>query len=328
MLKPVYALVGSDALLQQEALHDIIAQLPPDAQRIDPDGETADLADVLDELRSFAMFGSAKVVAVRNADEFVSRFREQLEDYVAHPSESATLVLRFSSLPSNQRIYKAIAKTGQIIPCQAPKDLKGWVIQRAKAAHNVTIAVEAAELLADYIGADLGRIDGELAKLAISSSRIGPDEVSQSVAFQREREMWDLTNALGGGDPGEAVRRWRQLVQGDSSAEFRAVTWLCIWLENVRKALAMLRDGQNAFTIGQALRIWPRDVQQRFVDTVQSLGEPGRRRAIDLLAEIDFQTKTGVGDAAENVERFLLSLANELTPHLSPLPGTPGRGQG
>ncbi len=126
--------------------------------------------------------------------------------------------------------------------------------------------------------------------------------------------MWDLTNALGSGDPAEAVRRWRQLIQGDSSAEFRAVTWLCIWLENVRKALTMLREGQNTFTIGQALRIWPRDVQQRFVDTVQSLGEHGRRRAVDLLAEIDYQTKTGVGDAAENVERFLLSLANELQP--------------
>jgi DNA polymerase III delta subunit len=77
----------------------------------------------------------------------------------------------------------------------------------------------------------------------------------------------------------------------------------------VRKALAMIKRGDNAFTIGQALRIWPRETQQKFVDTVKSLGENGRMRAVDLLAEIDFQTKTGVGDAAENVERFLLSLA-------------------
>ena len=125
--------------------------------------------------------------------------------------------------------------------------------------------------------------------------------------------MWDLTNSLAGGDPAEAVRRWRQLVQGDSSAEFRAVTWLCIWLENVRKALAMLKRGENAFTIGQALRIWPRDAQQPFVNTVKSLGERGRKKAVDLLAEVDFQTKTGVGSAAENVERFLLSLGSSST---------------
>jgi DNA polymerase III subunit delta len=325
MANPVYALVGPDALLQQEALAEILSQLPADAQRTDADGETAQLAEVLDELRSFAMFGGAKVVTIRNADEFVSRFREQMEDYVSHPSDSATLVLRFSSLPSNQRIYKAITKTGKIVPCQAPKDLRAWIVSRAKAAHKLDVNPQAAELIAELIGADLGRIDNELAKLALASpsARIGPEEIRQSVVFQREREMWDLTNSLAGGDPAEAVRRWRQLVQGDSSAEFRAVTWLCIWLENVRKALAMLKRGENAFTIGQALRIWPRDAQQPFVNTVKRLGESGRKKAVNLLAEVDFQTKTGVGSAAENVERFLLSLHS-----FSPLPGTPGRGPG
>src|SRR3954466_1819549 len=109
MAKPVYALVGPDPFLQLQKLAGILKQLPADVQRIDVDGERAELADVLDELRSFAMFGGGhKLVVVRDADEFLSRFREQLEQYVAHPSSSATLVLRVSSLPSNQRIYKAI----------------------------------------------------------------------------------------------------------------------------------------------------------------------------------------------------------------------------
>ena len=121
--------------------------------------------------------------------------------------------------------------------------------------------------------------------------------------------MWDMTNALAGGNPAEAVRRWRQLLQMDSSAEFRAVTWLGMWLENVRKALDMLRKGQNAGGIGQALRIWPRELQQPFVETARALGDNGVRRALDLLAEIDHQSKSGVGDAAKNVERFMLTLA-------------------
>jgi len=170
---------------------------------------------------------------------------------------------------------------------------------------------EAARMLADLIGDDLGRIDGELGKLALTcvGNRLTPDDVGQSVAFQREREMWDLTNALGSGDSAEALRRWRQLVQSDSSAEFRAVTWLAIWLENVRKALALHQRGQNAFTIGQTLRIWPQSMQQPFLKTALSLGNAGAEEALDLLAQIDHQTKTGVGDAAENVERFILTLA-------------------
>src|SRR3954465_14483625 len=109
MAKPVYALVGPDPFLQLQKLAGILRQLPPDAQRIDVDGERAELAEVLDELRSFAMFGGSKAVVVTNGDDFITKFREQLERYCENPSDSATLVLRVDSLPKNQRIYKIIA---------------------------------------------------------------------------------------------------------------------------------------------------------------------------------------------------------------------------
>src|SRR2546423_10200024 len=112
--KPVYALVGDDSFSQLQKLQQILGEIPRDAERIDADGERAELAEVLDELRSFAMFGGGKLVVVRNADDFVTRFREQLENYVAQPSDSATLVLRLCSLPANQRIYKLITKMGEV----------------------------------------------------------------------------------------------------------------------------------------------------------------------------------------------------------------------
>ena len=310
MAKPVYALVGAEPFVQLQKLREVLAELPADAQRVDVDGERAELSDVLDELRSFAMFGGAKVVVLRAADAFVSRFREQLEDYVAAPSDSAVLVLRFDSLPSNQRIYKAIAKVGRIEQCEPPKDVARWVIQQATDAHRVRIAPDAARMLVDLVGNDLGRLDTELAKLALSSQRgkIGPDDVAGAVAFQRERQMWDMTNELACGRVAEALLKWRQLTQLDSSAEFRAVTWLGMWLENVRRALAMKRQGVPPFTIAQQLRIWPREIQQPFLQTAEALGIGGVARATDLLAEVDLRSKSGLGDAASNVERFILQV--------------------
>ncbi len=281
MPKPVYALVGSDTFLQLQRLEDILRELPGNAQRTDLDGERCELAEVLDELRSFAMFGGSKLVSVRNADAFLTRFREALESYVAAPSEAATLVLRLASLPSNQRIYKAIAKVGKIEDCNPPKlkDIPQWIISRA-AAHKVRIDPDAARLLCDYIGDDLGRLDNEMAKLAISApaGRITAAEVTTGVSFQREQEMWDMTGELAAGRSAEALRRWRHLVQLDPSAEFRAVTWLGMWLENVRKAIAMRRRGMNAFSIGSALRIWPRENQEPFVRTAEALGASGAAR--------------------------------------------------
>src|SRR6202000_3291593 len=118
-----------------------------------------------------------------------------------------------------------------------PKDLAKWAIDRAKNEHQVTLSFDGAKMLADLIGDDLGRMDNELAKLALASKdgKIGPQDIGTSVAFQREQQMSELTNALAAGRPAEAMKRWRQLIQTDPSAEFRAVTWLAIWLTNVRK---------------------------------------------------------------------------------------------
>jgi DNA polymerase-3 subunit delta len=314
--KPVYALVGPDGFLQSQRLAQLLRLFPSGVQRVDFEGERAELAQVLDELRSYAMFGGgAKLVTVRDADEFVSRYREQLEKYVAAPSSSATLVLRMTSLPANQRIYKLIQKFGQIEPCAPPaaKDLRAWIAARAP-LHKAKIAPDAAQLLADCIGDDMGRLDTELAKLALQSENgaITAADVRQGVAFGREQEMWDMTNQIAAGKSDEALRRWRQMVRMDASVEFRAVTWLGMWLEKAAAAAQMRREGMNAFAIGGALKIWPRDLQEPFVRTAQRLGIDGAMRAVDLLAQIDYQSKTGVGEAAENVERFLLEVGNML----------------
>lgn len=303
-VKPVYALVGSDSFLQLQKLNDIIGRMPKDVQRVDVEGEKAQLADVLDELRSYAMFGGAKIVVVRDADEFLTRFRAQVEDYAAAPSDSGTLVLRLPSLPKNQRIYKAIDKLGGIEACDPPKDVARWAADRAKTAHGIALAPDAARLLADLIGNDLGRIDNELAKLAIDASGskavVTAAQIAGSMTFQREQEMWDLGNALAAGDAHEALRRWRHMILLDPSTEFRAITWLGMWLEDVAAVLNGVQ-GKVAWKYNQRL--------PQLVKTSKELGQSGYRRALDLLAAIDHQSKTGVGDAATNVERFILQLA-------------------
>jgi DNA polymerase III delta subunit len=316
MAKPVYALVGPDLFLQLQAISAILRELPADVQRLDLEGDRSELAEVLDELRSFAMFGGGKLVVIRDADPFVSKYRERLEDYLASPSTSSTLVLRLSALPSNQRIYKAIAKIGVIEPCAPPKlrELPAWAIKRANSQYKLKLDLHAAQLLVDLIGDDMGRIDNELAKLAITSDGkpVTAEQISTTTAFQREREMWDMTGELAAGRPAEALRRWRQLLALDPSTEFRAVTWLTLWLENVRKALAMQKRGMDLFAIATQLRIWPREAQQPFMRTASALGEEGAARALTLLTTVDLHSKSGLGDAAGNVERFILQLADSI----------------
>lgn len=311
-VKPVYALIGDDSFLQLQKLGEILAHAPKDVQRIDIDGETAQLADVLDELRSYAMFGGYKLVVVRSADDFISQFREQVEDYLEKPSDSATLVLRVSSLPTNQRVYKLITKHGSAEKCEPPKsaELPRWIIDRGKSRHKATLSSDAAQLLADRIGADLGRLDNELAKLAVSKDgKIEADDVARAVSFQREQEMWDMTNSLATGNTVEALRRWRQLLQTDPSSEFRAVTWLGMWLEKAHAAAQLKKQRMDDAAICRTVKIFPWEMQKPFMQTVNALGEKRIASAIDQLTDLDRRTKSGLSEPEDGVERFILSFA-------------------
>jgi DNA polymerase III subunit delta len=308
MPKRVIALVGPDIFLQLESLRAIMEQLPKDTTRITIDGETAKIGDVLDELRSYAMFSSSKCVVIRSADDFISNYRPQMEDYVESPAEDSILVLRMNSLPKNQRIYKLIDKHGAIFDCQTPKDVLTWLVKHAKEVHNLILPLEASDLLVDRIGADLGRLDNELAKLALTceTGKVDAEFIKNSIAFQREQEMWDMTDELAAGRTANCLQRWRHLVRLDSSAEYRAITWLTIWLEKVLNYFAMKDRGMNEFTIGRELKIWPTDKQKPFFQNANALGKPRAQELVKLLAQLDYRSKTGLGETTQNVERFIL----------------------
>jgi len=311
MPKPVYILVGSDSFLQLRNLAQILAEFPVDVQRFDYDGDRAELVTVLDELRGFAMFGIAKVVIIRDADQFIDRFREPLEKYLAsNETPAGSLVLRMNSMDSRLKVSKLLAKVGQVIKCISPKtyELPAWISEQARSGHRIKIAFDAAKRLAELIGEDLGRLDNELGKLALSAQGgiITIHDVELSVAFQCEQEMWHMTGEIGSGRVAAALSRWRLLTTLDRSAEFRAVTWLGIWLEKVRKALQMEHEGQSQATISRDLRIYPPNEVPLFMRTAHKLGQRGVAQAIDMLVALDRNIKSGLGDGVNNVERFLI----------------------
>ena len=311
---PVVALVGPEPQRQREALAEVAASVGADAQRFDFEGPSAEPGDVFDEARSVAMFGGRRLVVVRDADEFVSRNREATESFLQSLGPAGlggnVLVLRFGSLPKTQRVYKMIDKVGRIVPCEAVKgaDAAAWVVRRGKDEYGLSVSREAANLLADLVGADLGSLDNELAKLSLRAEggKVTPEMIAGGVAFRREQEMWRLTDALTAGRPGQAMEIWRQLLATDPAAEFRAITWLAIWLDKAAGALRLSRRGDKPFAIAKTLRIWPANNVDALLATATALGESGLHAATDRLAEADYRIKTGLGAGGRVVEDFIV----------------------
>jgi len=213
--RPVCVLFGDDPFLKRQTLWRLRKAVLPggdaDFSFATFEGPSAELHHVIDELSTVAMFGGGKrLVVVEEADDFVSRYRAELEDYVARPKPTGLLVLQPKSWPANTRLYKAVAGAGLQVDCNspAPARLTRWLASWAAEAHHVQLAPSAAELMVEMIGPELGLLDQELAKLALTSGPAGKitvETVTRSVGSWRAKTAWDMLDAVLAGDARKAL---------------------------------------------------------------------------------------------------------------------------
>jgi len=278
--RPVCVVFGDEPFLRRQSIlrlrEAVLGGDEGDFSLTGFEGPSAELRDVLEELATVAMFGGGKrLVVVDDADDFVSRNRAELEDYVARPARTGVLVLDLKSFPGNTRLYKAVAADGLAIDCSAPRaaGLARWLGAWAKQAHRVQLSQPAAEMLLEMVGPELGLLDQELAKLALTTEgdkRITPEMVRRLAGGWRTRTAWEMLDAALDGDVGGAMQQLdRLLAAGESPIgllgqisaslrRFAAATRLILQAEatgrrpNLRAALE--QAGVRSFVLQKAQR--------------------------------------------------------------------------
>lgn len=304
------------------------------------------VADVLDELRSFGLMQQYKIVLVDNADAMLKGEdddaapapppvakgkkrapvphtpRELLENYCEDPSSSATLVLRASNWrPGN--LDKAVAglpkNAGLVIKCEPPDEGRAlsWAIKRCQMRHNSAIDENAARMLIAAVGADLGRIDTELEKLALAAGGDGEpitaELVERMVGTTREEDFWSIQSELLTGDAQAALNQLRQLIEVSRHDPVPIGFSYTDLARKVHLAACGLRDGVNAARITGALRIWgPRkdEMVEGILTAAKALGPLGSAELLRACINADVANKSGLGEPVRNLERLTVRFAN------------------
>ena len=174
-------------------------------------GDQADLKTVCDELRTISMWGSRRLVVIDDADRFVSQNREGLEKYLQKPAKNSVLVLDVKTWPRTTRLAKAIPKIGLELEC-APlsgNDLVRWIAETAKNSHGKSISRDAATLIRELAGDDLGLLEQEIAKLSAyvgDRTVIEIADVQMLVGGWAIETTWSIAAAVRRGETGEAAR--------------------------------------------------------------------------------------------------------------------------
>ncbi len=203
---PVYVVFGDDVFLRREALREIRRAALSGADADDElavarfAGETAKLADVLDELRTLPFFSKKRVVIVDNADPFVTAHRKELEAYAEHPAGDGVLVLAAKTWPSTTRLAKLVETMGLSVDCKGPgeKVLIPWLIHLSKSRYQAELDTAAAQLLCELVGPEVGLLVPEVEKLAVyvgERRKIHGDDVARMVGAGRIETVWKALDA-------------------------------------------------------------------------------------------------------------------------------------
>lgn len=323
----VCVVYGGEEFLVRQCLRELRGQILPqeeaDLSLKTFDGAAAELRDVMDELKTRALFGGGqRLVVVEGADPFVTRNRTRLEEYVARPSRSAVLVLEVGTWPANTRLAKLVAESGLSIECKAPppRSVPRWLAQWAKTRHDLRLGTAEAELLVELVGPELGLLDQELAKLAAAcGGEIQAEAIARLVGDWRTRSAWDLVDAAAAGDAPAALAQLDRLL----SAGQQPVAVLAQLGTSLRRFAAATQRIERAEAAGKHPPLRQVLEQVGFKSFVvqkaeQQLRQIGRQRARQLdrwLLEADRDLKGGSQLPPRIVlERLIARLAQRLRP--------------
>jgi DNA polymerase-3 subunit delta len=289
-----------------------------DVIRFDGSQANLTLAEVLDELRSFGLMTEHKLVIVADADKFITDHREALERYAESPAPAATLLLKPSKWNRSWRLHKAIARCGEVVECTAsPGSVKQWVKDRAKAEHGCQIAPEAADRLIERIGRNLGRLDGELGKLAAGlgdGKRIEPEDVAALVGRASDEDFaWSaMQDAMVTGDTPTMLAKVSELNDLAGAHEVMLMRAASDFACKLAHAANMTGQGRRDFDICKQLKVFPQWKHEPFIRAARRLGPDRAARLLDAAVDLDARSKSGFGEARRNLERLCVLLGRQV----------------
>lgn len=224
-IPPVVALVGADTLLVRDAVDALRSKTltrAPDFNRDELRAGEGPIERVIDAAKTMPMMAEKRWVHLAAIDKLKAEAQATLLAYLEAPSPTTVLCLSGEKIDQRTKLGSRLSKEGALFAFEPPRqnELAAWISRRAS-RHQTKIDPDAAQLLADLIGIDLGSLDMSLSKLAVyagADARIESEHVETLVAPTRVHSIFELTDAIGARDTGRATALLRNALEGGENA--------------------------------------------------------------------------------------------------------------
>lgn len=214
-VKPIYFLMGEEPYYIDKIADYIDENLLSEEEKgfnqMILYGRDTSIEDIVSNARRYPMMAERQVIIIKEAQD-LSRSIEKLESYAENPQLTTTLVFcyKYKKLDKRKKVYKAIAKNGVMFEGKRLYDnqIPTW-IQKTLKSRDYQISPKAAQMLLEFLGTDLGKIDNELQKLQLilpPGSTISPEIIEENIGISKDFNNFELRSAVGERDDLKAHR--------------------------------------------------------------------------------------------------------------------------
>jgi len=293
-----HLLTGDDESILRNAVVELIDQLVGDGDRslmVDEfDGDDYELRAVVDAAQTSPFLSEKRVVIARGVGRFLTDEVAPLVAYVGNPLETTDLVLVAGAGKVAKKLADAVKANGQVTNTSPPtraKDLQAWVSDHISTA-GLRVKPDAAAQLAQWLGEDVGRLDGILATLR---STYGTDHVVTMADVQPFLgdaggvPPWDFTDAIDAGNTTKALTLLARMTNGGGRHPLQVMSVLHNHYVGIAKLDGVdARNEQDAMAATGIRSPYP---AKKALQNYQRLGGASTRRAVELLAQADLDLR-------------------------------------
>jgi DNA polymerase-3 subunit delta len=301
----LYLVLGDEDLLVSRAL----AELTQAAKASDPEAEIVDVngRDVTDahvmDLNSPSMFGTLRVLIIRQAQELPESLREAVAAYAESPAPDACLAVTFSGGNVSKRVPDTMTKAGAtVIKAAKPAkqgDRVAFVIEEAR-RHKQRINGQVAAAIIEAVGPELGELAGTIQQLA-EQGRIDEDSVHRFHRGRAETTGFQVSDAAFAGDVAQALALLRAALDG-GTASVLIVSAFASGLRDIAR-VAAAGGGASARVLGM-----PDWKFRRVQPLVRVWSDAALATGIAAAALADERVKGGGVDEVYALERLVLDV--------------------
>ena len=205
-LKPIYFLMGEEPYYIDKISNFIEENVLEETERAFNQmvlyGRDVSIEDIVGNAKRYPMMAEHQVIIVKEAQD-LSHTIEKLASYAQTPQPSTVLVVnyKYKKIDKRKALYKAIKKSGIVYESKKlyENQVADW-IPRVLSPKNYTISPKASQMLIEFLGTDLSKINNELEKLQIilpKGSQITPEIIEDNIGISKSFNNFELCKAVG-----------------------------------------------------------------------------------------------------------------------------------